>query len=93
MSTLTLGTFFITSTAVPPMLDKFFSTLNILRSIPIVSKGLSAVTVTPSSCCASVCILKLPRSLSTALNMLLMSPPDFAAAIFKTKAAFCSIDL
>ena len=89
ISTFKLGTFFITSTAVPPTLARFFSTLNILRSMLIVSSALSDVTVTPSSCRASACIFILPRSLSTALSMLLISP-GLPPAIFKTKAGFSS---
>ena len=71
ISTLTLGTFFITSTAVPPVLVIFFSTLKILRSILIVSKALLEVTVTSCNCWASVSILILPRSLSMPLSKLL----------------------
>ena len=92
ISTFTEGTFFITSTAVPPTLVRFFSTLKILRSMLIVSRGLLATTVTFCNCCASVSSLILPRSLSTPLSMLLKSP-FLAPDIFISKATFCSIVL
>ena len=46
ISTCTEGTFFITSTAVPPALTMFLSTLNTFLSISSLISGLLAVTVT-----------------------------------------------
>ena len=65
MSTFTEGMFFMISVADCPVLTKFLSTLNILRSIPISNCGLlDEVTVTLPRSVASAVILIFPKSLS-----------------------------
>ena len=92
ISTFIPGILFITSTAVPPTLVRFFSTLKIFLSILMVSKGFVLLMVTSCNCNASNCIFILPKSLSTALIILVKSP-GLAAPIFMSNTAFCSIAL
>src|SRR6185437_5628272 len=64
ISTCTEGTLRITSTAVPPALTIFFSTLKTFLSISIFKVGALPTTVTPANVFTSVSSLILPRSLS-----------------------------
>ena len=66
ISTFKLGMFFITSTAVCPVLARFLSTLNIFLSMPISNCDLTVLdTVTLCNCVASSSNLIFPKSLST----------------------------
>ena len=90
ISTFKFGIFFITSTAVWPLLTIFLSTLNILRSIPISNCGRAElVTVTLFKSVGSSSNLILPKSLSTiAIICCMLCPPPILMLKLKVFSIF-----